>query len=121
MLILKYFLVVGAVLTAGLIALNAHLLPAGSTSSAPVYSATSASLPDRRAQGAASEHRRGFSCHADPAAGREVGLSVASLPSFGSRPSPFVLTPGRRRGFFLQKCHSAEGGSSAIREAALTH
>ena len=32
MLILKYFLVVGAVLTAGLIALNAHLLPAGSTS-----------------------------------------------------------------------------------------
>jgi hypothetical protein len=45
MLILKYFLVVGAVLTAGLIALNAHLLPAGSTSSAPVYSATSASLP----------------------------------------------------------------------------
>jgi hypothetical protein len=46
MLILKYFLVVGAVLTAGLIALNAHLLPAGSTASAPVFhSATSASLP----------------------------------------------------------------------------
>ena len=46
MLILKYFLVVGAVLTAGLIALNAHLLPAGSTASSPViHSATSASLP----------------------------------------------------------------------------
>src|SRR4029453_13059233 len=29
MLILKYFLVVGAVLTMGLIALNAHFLPAG--------------------------------------------------------------------------------------------
>jgi hypothetical protein len=46
MLILKYFLVVGAVLTAGLIALNAHLLPAGSTAPAPgIHSATSASLP----------------------------------------------------------------------------
>jgi hypothetical protein len=46
MLILKYFLVVGAVLTAGLIALNAHLLPAGSTAPAlGIHSATSASLP----------------------------------------------------------------------------
>jgi hypothetical protein len=45
MLILKYFLVVGAVLTMGLIALNAHLLPAGSTAPAVVHSATSASLP----------------------------------------------------------------------------
>jgi len=45
MLILKYFLVVGAVLTAGLIALNAHLLPAGSTVPAMAHSATSASLP----------------------------------------------------------------------------
>jgi len=45
MLILKYFLVVGAVLTMGLIALNAHLLPAGSTAPAVVHSATSVSLP----------------------------------------------------------------------------
>jgi hypothetical protein len=45
MLILKYFLVVGAILTAGLIALNAHLLPAGSTAPAMAHSATSASLP----------------------------------------------------------------------------
>jgi hypothetical protein len=46
MLILKYFLVVGAVLTAGLIALNAHLLPAGSTAPAGgIHAATSASLP----------------------------------------------------------------------------
>jgi hypothetical protein len=45
MLILKYFLVVGAVLTMGLIALNAHFLPAGSTAPAVVHSATSASLP----------------------------------------------------------------------------
>src|SRR5207247_10400200 len=45
MLILKYFLVVGAVLTVGLIALNAHLLPAGSTVPAMAHSATSASLP----------------------------------------------------------------------------
>lgn len=45
MLILKYFLVVGAVLTMGLIALNAHLLPAGSTAPAVVHSATSSSLP----------------------------------------------------------------------------
>jgi hypothetical protein len=45
MLILKYFLVVGAVLTMGLIALNAHLLPAGSTAPAALHSATSASLP----------------------------------------------------------------------------
>ncbi len=45
MLILKYFMVVGTVLTMGLIALNAHLLPAGSTAPAVVHSATSASLP----------------------------------------------------------------------------
>jgi hypothetical protein len=45
MLILKYFLVVGTVLTMGLIALNAHLLPTGSTAPAVVHSATSASLP----------------------------------------------------------------------------
>ena len=46
MLILKYFLVVGAVLTVGLLALNAHLLPAGSTAQrAVIHSATSASLP----------------------------------------------------------------------------
>jgi hypothetical protein len=46
MLILKYFLVVGAVLTAGLFALNAHLLPSGSpTPAAVIHSATSASLP----------------------------------------------------------------------------
>jgi len=46
MLIVKYFLVVGAVLTAGLLALNAHLLPAGSTApSAGIHAATSASLP----------------------------------------------------------------------------
>jgi len=46
MLILKYFLVVGAVLTLGLIALNAHLLPDGSKPPAAVFhSATTASLP----------------------------------------------------------------------------
>jgi hypothetical protein len=45
MLVLKYFLVVGTGLTMGLIALNAHLLPAGSTAPALVHSATSASLP----------------------------------------------------------------------------
>lgn len=46
MLILKYFLVVGTVLTLGLIALNAHLLPDGSKPPAAViHSATTASLP----------------------------------------------------------------------------
>jgi hypothetical protein len=46
MLILKYFLVVGGVLTLGLIALNAHLLPDGSKPLAAVmHSATTASLP----------------------------------------------------------------------------
>ena len=46
MLVLKYFLVVGAVLTLGLIALNAHLLPDGSKPLAAVmHSATTASLP----------------------------------------------------------------------------
>ena len=46
MLILKYFLVVGAVLTLGLIALNAHLLPDGSKAPAAViHSPTTASLP----------------------------------------------------------------------------
>jgi hypothetical protein len=46
MLILKYFLVVGAVLTLGLIALNAHLLPDGAKpSQLVIHSATTASLP----------------------------------------------------------------------------
>src|SRR5262249_22606345 len=46
MLILKYFLFVGAVLTAGLIALNAYLVPPGSTPRpSGVYSWGSASLP----------------------------------------------------------------------------
>src|SRR5215831_18953474 len=46
MLILKYFLVVGAVLTLGLIALNAHLLPDGSKApTAVIHSPTTASLP----------------------------------------------------------------------------
>ena len=46
MLILKYFLVVGAVLTSGLIALNAHLLPTGAAApAAGIHAATSASLP----------------------------------------------------------------------------
>jgi len=45
-LILKYFLVVGAVLTLGLIALNAHLLPDGSKAPvAVIHSPTTASLP----------------------------------------------------------------------------
>ena len=46
MLVLKYFLVVGTVLTLGLIALNAHLLPDGAKPPAAVIqSATTASLP----------------------------------------------------------------------------
>ena len=46
MLILKYFLVVGALLTLGLIALNAHLLPDGAKpSQLVIHSATTASLP----------------------------------------------------------------------------
>jgi hypothetical protein len=46
MLILKYFLFVGAVLTAGLIALNAYLVPPGSTPRpSGIYSGSSASLP----------------------------------------------------------------------------
>src|SRR5262249_14273544 len=44
MLIVKYFLVVGAALTLGLIALNAHLLPDGSKV-AVIHSPTTASLP----------------------------------------------------------------------------
>src|SRR5262249_57327951 len=46
MLIVKYFLVVGAALTLGLIALNAHLLPDGSKAPAAViHSPTTPSLP----------------------------------------------------------------------------
>ena len=46
MLVLKYFLGVGAALTLGLIALNAHLLPDGSKlPAAVIHSATTASLP----------------------------------------------------------------------------
>src|SRR5215471_20118424 len=46
MLTVKYFLVVGAALTLGLIALNAHLLPDGSKAPAAViHSPTTASLP----------------------------------------------------------------------------
>jgi hypothetical protein len=44
MLILKYFVVVGAVLAAGLIALSAHLAPSGVTAPAMIHGSTTASL-----------------------------------------------------------------------------
>jgi hypothetical protein len=45
MLVLKYFVVVGALMVAGLIALNAHLAPSGSVSAAAVtHTSTTASL-----------------------------------------------------------------------------
>jgi hypothetical protein len=71
MLILKYFLVVGTVLTMGLIALNAHLLPTGSTAPAVVHSATSASLPT-------------VAPKAQPA---EPDLAVAAEPSPPTKPA----------------------------------
>jgi hypothetical protein len=42
MLVLKYFLVVGTLMVAGLIALNAHMAPSGSASAAAVTHASSA-------------------------------------------------------------------------------
>jgi hypothetical protein len=42
MLVLKYFVVVGGLMVAGLIALNAHMAPAGSVSAAAVTHASSA-------------------------------------------------------------------------------
>jgi hypothetical protein len=44
MLILKYFVVVGAVLAAGLIALNAHLAPSGVAAPAMIHGSTTSSL-----------------------------------------------------------------------------
>jgi hypothetical protein len=45
MLVLKYFVVVGGLMVAGLIALNAHMAPAGSVSAAAVtHTSTTASL-----------------------------------------------------------------------------
>jgi hypothetical protein len=45
MLILKYFVVVGGLMVAGLIALNAHMEPSGSVSAAAVtHASTTASL-----------------------------------------------------------------------------
>jgi hypothetical protein len=45
MLILKYFLVVGAALTVGLLALNAHLTSSVSVAPAPVRAATTTAPP----------------------------------------------------------------------------
>jgi hypothetical protein len=44
MLILKYFVVVGAVLAAGLIALSAHMAPSGVTAPAMIHGSTTATL-----------------------------------------------------------------------------
>jgi hypothetical protein len=44
MLILKYFVVVGAVLAAGLIALSAHMAPSGVAAPAMIHGSTTASL-----------------------------------------------------------------------------
>jgi hypothetical protein len=97
MLILKYFLVVGAVLTMGLIALNAYFLPAGSTAPAVVHSATSASLPTRRPEGATGRAR--FSRdHGAFAAAREARQVLASVRAVGSRPPPLALMPGQTAG-----------------------
>ena len=42
MLVLKYFVVVGGLMVAGLLALNAHMAPSGSVSAAAVTHASSA-------------------------------------------------------------------------------
>jgi hypothetical protein len=119
MLILKYFLVVGAVLTMGLIALNAHFLPAGSTAPAVVHSATSASLPTRRPEGATGRAR--FSRdHGAFAAAREARQVLASVRAVGSRPSP--LTPGQSAG--IPSCRNVtatEFELAAIVGGALAH
>ena len=44
MLILKYFVVVGAVLAAGLIALSAHMAPSGVAAPAMIHGSSTASL-----------------------------------------------------------------------------
>jgi hypothetical protein len=44
MLILKYFVVVGAVLTAGLIALSAHMAPSGVAAPAMIHGSSTSSL-----------------------------------------------------------------------------
>jgi hypothetical protein len=44
MLILKYFVVVGAVLAAGLIALSAHMAPSGVATPAMIHGSSTASL-----------------------------------------------------------------------------
>jgi hypothetical protein len=44
MLILKYFVVVGAVLAAGLIALSAHMAPLGVAAPAMIHGSTTATL-----------------------------------------------------------------------------
>jgi hypothetical protein len=45
MLVLKYFLTMGAVLLAGLLALSTYLTPPGGDSRGSVYTPTTASLP----------------------------------------------------------------------------
>jgi hypothetical protein len=103
MLILKYFLVVGA-RSDGRPHRTQCASAAGRLDRArdehPCRDERLAS--DRRAQGAAGETRAGFGLRSDPAAARERGRFGRALPSFGSRPPPRALTQGRRRrGLFL--------------------
>ena len=90
MLILKYFLVVGTVLTLGLIALNAHLLPDGSKPPAAVFhSATTASLPTVAPNVPPPETSVAAEPVQPPAKSRGPD---ATLASFRSRPAPVALT-----------------------------
>jgi len=45
MLILKYFVVVGGLMVAGLMALNAHMAPSGLATGAVTHTSSAASLP----------------------------------------------------------------------------
>src|SRR5262249_27029091 len=69
MLIVKYFLVVGAALTLGLVALNAHLLPDGSKAPAAViHSPTTTSPPTVAPNGPAAHPNIAAEPHQPPPA-----------------------------------------------------
>ena len=93
MLILKYFVVIGGLMVAGLMALNAHMAPSGSVATGAVTHASSAaSLPIVPPKPAALV-QPAVEARASGGSGAEAGQGRAACRPLLERPTSGALSP----------------------------
>ena len=94
MLILKYFVVIGGLMVAGLMALNAHMAPSGSVATGAVTHASSAaSLPIVPPKPAALLQPAVEAARASGGSGAEAGQGRASMRPLLEHPTSGALSP----------------------------